>query len=139
MRSRCVSSTTCCAPPSARLLAAVTARREELEEGHPLTGLTTALQALGGFTEIGLGRLGREETALLAERITGTPLDAAELGRLFACACVATPIIMNHRAASALPGTESIGGMRQWTASTMRGAAPKTVSATPQSTKPAAR
>ena len=68
---------------SARLLVVATARREELDEGHPLTGLTTALQAHGRFTEIKLGRLGREDTGLLAERIRGTPLDTAELSRLY--------------------------------------------------------
>jgi DNA-binding SARP family transcriptional activator len=69
--------------PSARLLIAATARREELDEGHPLGGLATSLRALGRFTEIGLGRLGRDDTALLAERIKGAPLDAAELRRLY--------------------------------------------------------
>jgi DNA-binding SARP family transcriptional activator len=71
------------AAPSARLLVAATARGEELDEGHPLAGLTTALQALGRFSEIGLGRLDREETALLAERITGAPLDAGDFERLY--------------------------------------------------------
>ena len=37
--------------PPARLLVAATARREELDQHHPLTGLTTALQALGHLTE----------------------------------------------------------------------------------------
>lgn len=70
--------------PSARLLVAATARREELDEDHPLAGLTTALQALGRFTEIGLDRLDREETALLAQRVTGAPLEATGLERLYA-------------------------------------------------------
>jgi DNA-binding SARP family transcriptional activator len=69
--------------PSARLLVAATARREELDESHPLAGLATGLHALGRFTEIGLGRLGRDDTALLARRITGAPLDAAGLERLY--------------------------------------------------------
>ena len=69
--------------PSARLLVAATARREELDGDHPLTSLITALQALGRFSEIELDRLGREETALLAERIMGAPLDAAGLERLY--------------------------------------------------------
>jgi DNA-binding SARP family transcriptional activator/tetratricopeptide (TPR) repeat protein len=72
------------ATPSPRMLVAATARREELEEDHPLVGLTTALQALGRSGEIELGRLDRKETALLAERITGAPLDAAALERLCA-------------------------------------------------------
>jgi DNA-binding SARP family transcriptional activator len=70
--------------PSARLLVVATARREELDEGHPLTGLATALEAFGRFSEIRLGRLSREDTALLAERITGAPLDPAGLERLYA-------------------------------------------------------
>ncbi|HYZ61651.1 MAG TPA: AAA family ATPase, partial [Acetobacteraceae bacterium] len=72
------------AAPGARLLVAATARREELDEGHPLAHLTTALQALGRISEISLGRFGREDTALLAERITGAPLDVAALQRLYA-------------------------------------------------------
>jgi DNA-binding SARP family transcriptional activator/tetratricopeptide (TPR) repeat protein len=71
------------AAPSARLLVATTARREELDEGHPLVGLITALQAFERCSEIELDRLDREETALLAERITGAPLEAAELDRLY--------------------------------------------------------
>jgi len=71
------------AAPSARLLVAATARREELDQGHPLASLATSLQALGRCTEIELDRLGRAETALLAERITGAPLNAAEFGRLY--------------------------------------------------------
>ncbi|MFC5995190.1 ATP-binding protein [Pseudonocardia hispaniensis] len=69
--------------PSARLLVAATARREELDPGHPLVGLSMALQALERFSEIELDRLDREETALLAERLTGAPLHGAELQRLY--------------------------------------------------------
>ena len=69
--------------PSARLLVAATARREDLEDGHPLAELITALQALERCTEIELGRLDRAETALLAGRIAGAPLDAAGLDRLY--------------------------------------------------------
>jgi DNA-binding SARP family transcriptional activator len=69
--------------PSARLLIAATARREELDEGHPLADLATGLHTLGRFTEIGLGRLGRDDTALLARRITRVPLDAAGIERLY--------------------------------------------------------
>ena len=69
--------------PPARLLVAATARREDLDEHHPLTALTTAVGALGRLTEIELARLSREETALLAERITGTPPGPAGLERLY--------------------------------------------------------
>ena len=71
------------AAPSAQLLVAATARREELDQAHPLAGLITALQDLGRFSEIELGRLGRDKTALLAKRITGTPFENAELDRLY--------------------------------------------------------
>src|SRR6201999_3625490 len=70
--------------PSARLLVAATARREELDDHHPLTALTTALAALGHLTEIGLTRLSREDTARLAGYVTGAPLDQPGLGRLSA-------------------------------------------------------
>jgi DNA-binding SARP family transcriptional activator len=69
--------------PSAGLLVAATARREELDEQHPLVRIATALQALGRFSEIALDRLDRAETALLAERITGTALAADALDRLY--------------------------------------------------------
>jgi hypothetical protein len=71
------------AAPSARLLVAATARREERRDDHALVALTTGLQALERFSELELGRLDREETALLAERITGGPLAAAALERLY--------------------------------------------------------
>ena len=65
------------AAPSARVLVAATARREELDAGHPLVRLTTALQELDRFGEIELGRLDEDETALLVAAIGGAPLDAA--------------------------------------------------------------
>ena len=71
------------APPD-RLLVAATARREELDEHHTLTALTTALQARGHLTEIGLSRLSREDTARLAGHVTGAPVEEARLGRLYA-------------------------------------------------------
>jgi hypothetical protein len=70
--------------PPARLLVAATARREELDEHHPLTALTTALAALSHLTEIELARLSRDQTAQLAGHIIGSPPDPAGLGRLYA-------------------------------------------------------
>jgi DNA-binding SARP family transcriptional activator/TPR repeat protein len=61
--------------PKARLLVATTARREEIDRQHPLNDLIVGLQALERFTEIELGRLTREETAVLAERLAGRPLE----------------------------------------------------------------
>jgi DNA-binding SARP family transcriptional activator/tetratricopeptide (TPR) repeat protein len=71
------------AEPEARLLVAATARREEIDDHHPVSELVAALQALGAITEVGLERLSREETGLLAERIASKTLDAAEADRLY--------------------------------------------------------
>ena len=68
--------------PEARLLLAATARREEIDADHPVSELVAALQALGAISEIALGRLSREETGLLAERIARGPLPAGEADRL---------------------------------------------------------
>jgi DNA-binding SARP family transcriptional activator len=62
--------------PQARLLVTATARPEELDDGHPLHDLTAGLHALERCVEIDVSRLTEEETALLAERLTGRPLDA---------------------------------------------------------------
>jgi tetratricopeptide (TPR) repeat protein len=61
--------------PKARLLVAATARREEIDREHPLNDLLVGLQALERFTEIEVGRLTREETAVLAERLAGHPFE----------------------------------------------------------------
>jgi hypothetical protein len=71
------------AAPSARLLVAATARREELDEQHPLGRLVAALQTRERFTEIELRRLDRTETAQLAEAISGMALTNRELDRLY--------------------------------------------------------
>ncbi len=64
--------------PGARLLVAATARREDMDR---LRGLVTGLAALERLEEIELGRLSRQETAVLADRFAGRALDA---DRLFA-------------------------------------------------------
>ena len=69
---------------AAPLLVAATARREEIDSQHPVAELVAGLAALGRSSEIELRRLSRAETGLLAERMTGTPLDEAETERLFA-------------------------------------------------------
>lgn len=68
--------------PEARLLVAATARREEIDADHPVSELVAALPALGAISEIGLERLSRDETGVLAERIAGTALGAADADRL---------------------------------------------------------
>lgn len=57
------------ARPQAPLLVVATARREEVGERHPLNDLVAGLQALERVTEPELERLGRDETAALAERM----------------------------------------------------------------------
>ncbi len=66
------------------LLVAATARREELDAGHPVIELATGLQALGRCTEITLERLTRVESRQLAEQLRGAPLDGTEAERLLA-------------------------------------------------------
>jgi DNA-binding SARP family transcriptional activator len=71
------------AEPGARLLVAATARREEIDARHPVSELVAALQALERITEIGLERLGRGETGVLAERIAGRSLSEPEIDRVY--------------------------------------------------------
>jgi DNA-binding SARP family transcriptional activator len=72
------------AAPSARLLVAVTARREELDAGHPLGELVTSLQTADRVREISLRRLNRAETALLVNEMRDPSLTDAEIERLYA-------------------------------------------------------
>jgi DNA-binding SARP family transcriptional activator len=65
----------------APVLIAATARREDRDA---LDDVVTSLAAIERVVEIELGHLSREETAVLAERVTGRPLDGAEAERLFA-------------------------------------------------------
>jgi DNA-binding SARP family transcriptional activator len=69
--------------PGARLLVAATARREEIDPGHPLHDLITGLHALDRCSEIRLERLTRAETAALAERIARRPVAAPMTDRLY--------------------------------------------------------
>ena len=84
-RRSCSSPTTCTgrpetlqflhyllrAEPEAPLLVAATARREELDRSHPLNDLLAGLRSLERLAELELGRLSRQETAVLAERLAG--------------------------------------------------------------------
>jgi predicted ATPase len=69
--------------PDARLLVTATARREELVAQHPLHELLAGLQLLERSVEIELGRLSRDETAALAERLAGRRLGEAEADQLY--------------------------------------------------------
>ncbi|MDP9294808.1 MAG: AAA family ATPase, partial [Actinomycetota bacterium] len=72
------------AEPEAQLLVAATGRREEIDSRHRVSDLIAGLQALERFSEIELGRLSREETGVLAQRIAARPLAEAEGERLYA-------------------------------------------------------
>ena len=89
-------TTSCAAAPDAPLLVAATARREELDPGDPLERARhRRCRRSGAVSEIELGRLSREETAVLAgRRITRAPLDDAD-GR---------PPVRRVRGQPALPG-----------------------------------
>jgi DNA-binding SARP family transcriptional activator len=63
-------------PPAGPVLVVATARREELDLGHPVHDLLTGLRALERVAEVEVGRLSRKETAGLAERLGGGPLQA---------------------------------------------------------------
>lgn len=67
----------------ARLLVVATARREEVDSRHPLNDLLAGLHAIERLTEIELERLSRQETAALAERLSGSSLAGARADRLF--------------------------------------------------------
>jgi DNA-binding SARP family transcriptional activator/tetratricopeptide (TPR) repeat protein len=72
------------AAPDARLLVVATARREELDRQHPLHTLLAGLRLLDRVTEIQLGPLSREESALLAERASGRSFARPDADHLFA-------------------------------------------------------
>jgi DNA-binding SARP family transcriptional activator len=65
-------------------LVVATARREDLDNAGPVSDLLTALLGGDRLTEIELERLDREETALLAERLTRTRLARSDADTLYA-------------------------------------------------------
>lgn len=67
--------------PSARLLVVSTARSEDLDPRHPVHDLLAAVRERGRCVEIELSRLNQDETALVAERLTGHRLAEPELRR----------------------------------------------------------
>lgn len=69
--------------PEARLLVAATVRREELGQRHPINDLLAGLRVLERYAEIDLGRLSQGETAILAERLTGSALGETGVARLY--------------------------------------------------------
>jgi DNA-binding SARP family transcriptional activator len=66
------------------LLVVLTARREEVDGGHPLTALRDSLTLLGRLTELRLERLSREATGEMGGQLAGSHLDPATIEALFA-------------------------------------------------------
>jgi DNA-binding SARP family transcriptional activator len=71
------------AHPDARLLVVATVRRADLETAHPLHDLLAGVRARDRLAEIALARLDLEETAVLAHRVSGAPLSAADVQYLY--------------------------------------------------------
>ncbi len=71
------------ARPRVRVLVLATARREDLEPGHPALELLVDLRTRDRLEEIDLSRLDRADTTMLAERVVGAPLGAVEAAALF--------------------------------------------------------
>ncbi len=68
----------------AGLFVVLTARREELDSGHPLSVLLDSLALLGRLAEVRLERLSRETTGALCSQLTDSPLVERDLDVLFA-------------------------------------------------------
>jgi DNA-binding SARP family transcriptional activator/predicted ATPase len=65
-----------------RLLVVGTARPDELDENHPLTGLLAALRDADQVTEVDLGRFDLAQTTELAEHVAGQELAPDLAGRI---------------------------------------------------------
>lgn len=66
------------------VLVVVTARKEEVDDRHPLSTLANGLGALDRATEIRLDRLSRDETRELARQLAGSAVDASGADHLHA-------------------------------------------------------
>ena len=66
------------------LLVVATARREDIDDHHPLTALVDGLTLLGRANEIELHRLNRDDTAALATQLLGTRLDSPSVAAIYA-------------------------------------------------------
>ncbi len=67
---------------TARLLVVGTARPDELDERHPLTGLVASLRDTDQLTEIDLERLDTAQTTELAEHVAGHALQPEQARRI---------------------------------------------------------
>ncbi|MGH9229127.1 MAG: ATP-binding protein [Acidimicrobiales bacterium] len=66
------------------LLVVATARREDVDDRHPLSALLDGVTVLGRANEIGLHRLNREDTAALASQLVGRQLDTSAVADIYA-------------------------------------------------------
>lgn len=69
--------------PRAALLVVATARSEEIGPQHPLQSLMLAARASGQLTELELGPLRRDDTAMLARTVSGRELDDTQEDLLY--------------------------------------------------------
>ena len=69
--------------PDARLLVVATVRREDVDADHPMHELLAGVRTRERLTEIALGRLDRDATAVLAERVSGAHLSDPDLQLLY--------------------------------------------------------
>ncbi|EDY82529.1 Bacterial transcriptional activator domain family [Verrucomicrobiia bacterium DG1235] len=69
--------------PQGRLLITGTIREEELTQDHPLRRMMQELSREGQLSEIRLGPLSSEETALIASGVAGHDLSDREISRLY--------------------------------------------------------
>ena len=68
----------------APLLIVASARREDIDDRHPLAALLDGLAVLDRTSEIPLGQLTREDTAALASQLLGRRLDSAAIEDIYA-------------------------------------------------------
>ena len=66
------------------LLVVLTARREEIDSGHPMTALRDSLAVLDRLTELPLERLSLEATGEIGSQLAGSRLDENAIQALFA-------------------------------------------------------
>ncbi len=69
--------------PQARVLVVATARREDIDDDHPIHDLLAGLHTRERLGEIELTRLNRDETAQLAAGLTGAPLTGPDAQQLY--------------------------------------------------------
>jgi DNA-binding SARP family transcriptional activator len=93
--------------PRAPLLVAAAYRPEEISEGHPVVTLRRALQRSHQLKVVQLQRLAEADTASLARRLAGRPLDASERERIYR-ETEGNPLFVIEMLRNGLPGEHSL-------------------------------